>query len=154
MQVRGTLTLDEHVLRVSGHAWLQKEWGNAMLSEGNSGWDWFVFQLKDKSILDIHRFRYADDQYYMYATITKRNGEVLTLSENELTLTPLAPNMLNNGHMIPLKWMISVPKLHIYFTTHPINKELWQPYLVPYWEGPIWTSGSHRIRGFMQLSGY
>ena len=46
-KIKGTLTLPEGPINVSGSAWLDREWSSQPLSENQLGWDWFSLSFDD-----------------------------------------------------------------------------------------------------------
>ena len=154
LALNGTLTLDGVEVEVSGNAWLHKEWGSGLLGEGQQGWDWFVFNLDDGAALSVSRYRNNHQMPYVFGTLATRSGKVYRLSESDIDIKPLPNSTLLNGRRMPLQWIINVPKYEINVTTRIQRRDMWLPFVIPYWEGPIMASGSHEASGFMQLTGY
>ncbi|MGB1319974.1 MAG: lipocalin-like domain-containing protein [Vibrio gallaecicus] len=154
LSLNGSLTLEGETKVVSGTAWLQKEWGSGLLGEGQQGWDWFVFNLEDGSSLSINRYRHNQQLPYVFGTLATRSGRVFQLTEADIEITPLNNTTLLNGRRLPLQWIINVPEHQINLTTRIQRRDMWLPFVIPYWEGPIMASGSHEAVGFMQLTGY
>ncbi|MCG9632460.1 lipocalin-like domain-containing protein [Vibrio sp. Isolate30] len=154
LALNGTLTLDGVEVEVSGNAWLHKEWGSGLLGEGQQGWDWFVFNLDDGAALSVSRYRNNHQMPYVFGTLATRSGKVYRLSESDIDIKPLPNSTLLNGRRMPLQWIINVPKYEINLTTRIQRRDMWLPFVIPYWEGPIMASGSHEASGFMQLTGY
>lgn len=150
----GTLKLDGAEIEVSGTAWLHKEWGSGLLGEGQQGWDWFVFNLDDGSALSVSRYRNSEQMPYVFGTLATRSGKVYQLSDSDIDIKPLPNSTLLNGRRMPLQWIVNVPKYEINLTTRIQRRDMWLPFVIPYWEGPIMASGSHEATGFMQLTGY
>ncbi|MGL4829104.1 MAG: lipocalin family protein, partial [Vibrio sp.] len=82
------------------------------------------------------------------------NGKNKVLTNEEIQLEPLSASLLSNGKRVPLRWHLSIPKQQINVSIEPLDREAWQSFLIPYWEGRIKILGSHNQTGFMQLSGY
>lgn len=156
IKVRGSLKLGKNMppVVVQGSAWMSKEWGSGLLAEGQKGWDWFVLDLDQHTTLTVSRFRHNLQLPYVFATLSNRNGQVVTLNEDDVTVTPLHMMSLPNGKLVPLQWNISIPEQGINITTSVMNQHLWLPFALPYWQGAIYSLGSHRAQGFMQLTGY
>ncbi|MDK9738943.1 carotenoid 1,2-hydratase [Vibrio sp. D404a] len=150
----GTLKLDGAEIEVSGTAWLHKEWGSGLLGEGQQGWDWFVFNLDDGSALSVSRYRNNQQMPYVFGTLATRSGKVYQLSDSDIDIKPLPNTTLLNGRRMPLQWIVNVPQYEINLTTRIQRRDMWLPFVIPYWEGPIMASGSHEATGFMQLTGY
>ncbi len=148
------LTKDGSPIAVKGSAWMSKEWGSGLMDESQKGWDKFVIKLNDKSTLSLNRYRQDSQLPYLFGTLSTKTGKVVALNNDDITMTPLSLIELDNGHSLPLEWRIVIPKYDIVLKTSVINKELWLPFAIPYWQGAIKTTGTHIASGFMQLTGY
>lgn len=60
LAVHGALTVDGQRREVSGRAWLDHEWSNALLDERVVGWDWIGMNMDDGSALTAFRLRQTD----------------------------------------------------------------------------------------------
>ena len=155
LDVAGEISLDGNPsFRVFGEGWMSKEWGNGLLAEGQEGWDWFVFHLDDETTLSVHRYRHRKQKPYIFGTLATNDGKIIKLDESQISVVPLQPTLFSNQKRIPLQWVINVADYDINLTTQVLNEDMWLPFVVPYWEGPITTKGSHDSVGFMQLAGY
>ncbi|MHC6527052.1 lipocalin-like domain-containing protein [Vibrio proteolyticus] len=155
VQVKGTLTLGNgSPFNVKGTAWLSKEWGNNLLNTDRSGWDWFVVNLDEETILSVNRFRHQNQAPQLSATLMRNDGKVVVLEESQIKMRALQPLDSIDGKSLPLQWQITIPSQHINLTTSALNIGDWQPFAVSYWQGPVRAIGSHKAKGFMQLSGY
>ena len=156
VQIEGSLRLNgvTEPISVSGVAWLSKRWGNDFVMQKRRNWDWLVFHLEGGIELSITRFRQVGDLPFSTGLITLPSGEVLNLGPDEVQVTPQLTATTDNGHEFPSQWHIQVPAYDIDLTATAMNKDLWLPFIVPYWQGPVNVSGSHNAQGFMQLTGY
>ncbi|MCG7497031.1 carotenoid 1,2-hydratase [Vibrio sp. Of7-15] len=154
LKIEGALVLDGQDLTVKGDAWLDREWGSGMVDQEQQGWDWFSFHLDDGRALMVSQYRHNFQQPHKFGSISEPSGSVTVLTHQDIRMTPLQTTKLSNGRLIPLQWMIDIPKYGINLTTQPVRKEQWLPFLIPYWEGPIHAVGSHTAKGFMELTGY
>lgn len=155
LDVVGELSLDGQApIRVFGSAWMSKEWGSGLLAEKQKGWDWFVLNLDDETTLSVNRYRHFKQMPHIFGTLSTNDGKVVQLQESDIQLEPLKLTTLPNNKTLPLQWRIVIPKYQIDLTTSAVNNQLWLPFIIPYWEGPIETKGSHNVTGFMQLTGY
>ncbi|OAJ96221.1 lipocalin-like domain-containing protein [Vibrio bivalvicida] len=153
--VEGQLALSpSKVLSVKGTGWMSKEWGSGLLAEDQQGWDWFVFHLDDETTLSINRYRHQSQLPYVFGTLATNDGKVTTLNNQDIEIAPIQETVLANGKRLPTRWIINIPDLDISLETQTLNDDLWLPFVLPYWEGPILTTGSHTAQGFMQLTGY
>lgn len=154
LKIEGSLVLDDQSFIVKGDAWLDREWGSGMVDQEQQGWDWFSFHLDDGRALMVSQYRHNLQQPYQFGSISTLDGSVIVLTQQDISMTPLQVTQLSNGRLIPLQWVIEIPKYGINLTTEVVRKEQWLPFLIPYWEGPIQAVGSHTARGFMELTGY
>ncbi len=154
LKVKGSLNIDGQRIAVSGDAWTQKEWGSGLIGEGQQGWDWFIFNLDDGRALTVSRYRQHSHTPHIFGTLSTRSGKVINLSEKQITIKPMSVTHLSNDKGLPLQWVISIPEHEIELTTRINNSNMWLPFVIPYWEGPILASGSNEAWGFMQLTGY
>lgn len=154
--VKGSLRLapNQTPIQVEGQAWMSKEWGSGLFGKDQQGWEWFVLHLDGDKTLAVMRHRYHDQSPYLHGTLTNRSGKVITLTDSDIDMLPLSVTKIAGDKEIPLQWHISVPSQNINITTDVVNPNLWLPFALPYWEGPIHSTGSHQARGFMQLTGY
>ncbi|MEF2509286.1 lipocalin-like domain-containing protein [Vibrio mimicus] len=154
--VHGALVLapDQPALRVSGRAWLSKEWGSELVANEQTGTDRFVIPLDDDRWLTVSRFRHSGAPDYFYGMLLNRNGTNIALSNDDIQLEALSTSLLSNGKRVPLRWRLAIPKYQINVSVEPLDRDAWQAFLIPYWEGRIKILGSHNQTGFMQLSGY
>lgn len=154
LNVKGVLNIDGKRIAVSGSAWAQKEWGSGLIGEGQQGWDWFIFNLDDGRALTVSRYRHLGQIPHIFGTLSTRSGKVISLTDKDITIQPMHVTSLSNGKRLPLEWLINVPGQDINLTTRVVNSNMWLPFVIPYWEGPMTAYGSHDARGFMQLTGY
>ncbi|WP_343033758.1 lipocalin-like domain-containing protein [Vibrio agarilyticus] len=154
LDVMGTLDLNGQPIAVHGQAWLQKEWGSGLLVDEHNGWDWFALHLENGNALSVSQYRDDNGAPFRFGTLTFANGKTVTLDSNQITLKPLTQTTLANGRTVPLQWRISVPAYDIQLITQVNQRNMWLPFMLPYWEGPIHTIGAQKAKGFMQLTGY
>ena len=154
LTVRGSITLNNKVYTIAGSAILEHEWASGFLDENQQGWDWFIINLSNSRKLLVTQYRHKDQTPYRYGTLLDNHGGLISLDEDDFTLQTLPARQLKNGRKLPLQWIINVPKYNINLTTQVVRNEQWLDTLIPYWQGPITTTGSHQVTGFMQLTGY
>ncbi len=133
---------------------MSKEWGSGLMAEGQIGWDWFVFPLDGNTTVSLSQYRHKNQMPYVFGMLATDDGKVMRLDGDDMTITPRKLTIMKNGKRIPLSWHISIPEYGVDVVTKVHNPNVWLPFIVPYWEGPISVSGSHYSSGFMQLTGY
>ncbi|MFM2590129.1 lipocalin-like domain-containing protein [Vibrio sp. TBV020] len=155
LEVRGDLSLGNgKVISISGQGWMSKEWGSGLLADNQEGWDWFVVHLDNDTTMSVTRSRHDKQMSYSFGTLSSNDGKAVRLDDSEIEITPLRETLLLNGKRVPLQWSIKIPKHGIDLTTQSLNGDIWLPFIVPYGEAPIKTTGTHQAVGFMQLTGY
>ncbi|WP_278182446.1 lipocalin-like domain-containing protein [Vibrio misgurnus] len=140
--------------RVTGRAWLSKEWGSDLVANAQIGSDRLVIPLSDEQWLTVNRVRHQGVADYVYGMFHSRHAPSVVLTDQDIQLEALSVSVLSNGKRLPLRWRLVIPKLQINVTIEPLDKEAWHSFLIPYWEGRIKILGSHTQTGFIQLSGY
>lgn len=151
-QVRGTLTLGKDTVAVTGKAWLDREWSSQPLAADQTGWDWFALMFEDGARLMAFRLR-DGGAGFVSATWIDATGTPTAMPPGALHLTPLRTAVVA-GRDIPVQWRLELPVRGVDVTVQALNPQAWMPTLVPYWEGPIRVSGSHRGRGYLEMTGY
>ena len=63
-QAKGSLTIDDKTVDVTGQAWLDREWSSQPLASDQSGWDWLSLHFKSGEKLMLYRMRQTDGQHY------------------------------------------------------------------------------------------
>jgi len=150
--VTGTLDLPDGPIKVTGQAWLDREWSSQPLAEDQSGWDWFSLHLDDGAKLMGFRLR-ADSGDYTSANWIEPDGTPHPLPPGALQLEPLQTTIVNNRE-IPTTWRLRLPAHAFDVTVTAINPQSWMATSVPYWEGPVRATGSHPGRGYLEMTGY
>lgn len=156
LSVYGQLQLSKGASPVSveGKAWISKEWGSGLITDQQLGWDWFVINLDETSTLSIKRMRHESQLPYLFGTLSTQDGQVTSLNNEDITVTPLNNVELENGKVIPMQWHIVIEKLGIDIKTSADNENLWLPFSIPYWQGSVTTTGSNVTQGYIQSVGY
>lgn len=150
----GTLTLDGQEIDVSGQAWMSKEWGSDL--ENNEGQKRLILNLhlSNGDRLQINQNRLPHYLPYHFGVLIKADGSKLPLSDNEISISAVEYRRVAERQPIPLKWIVKVPKLDIALSVKPIHDDLWHPFIVPYWQGPVSANGTQNAQGMLYLGGY
>ncbi|MDE1236407.1 lipocalin-like domain-containing protein [Vibrio aestuarianus] len=156
MTVKGQLTLEglPQTLKVSGSAWLSKEWGNNLLPSPNRNWDRFVFNIDGQNTLVVNRYRLYQKMPYVTGTLIQSSGKIIMLSEDDIVVSPVAASASNATDNVPRQWIIKIPKYDMRLVIEAVNSNMGSTFFIPYWEGPVRVNGNSKIAGFMQLTGY
>ena len=155
MKLDGTLTVAGKTFLVTGESWFDHQWGNfqtLML-----GWDWFSLQLEDGADIMLYKLRDRADQPVLFSGTYTRNGSTKVLGERDFSAQPTgAWKSGNTGITYNTAWKVSIPNYNIELQLTPIAHDseidARSTTLNTYWEGAINLSGSHKGRGFVEIS--
>ncbi len=150
---KGEVIIDGKRYQVSGPAWLDREWSSQPLTANQTGWDWFSVHLDDGDELMLYRMRQKQGEPYLTGTWISTDGSTQSLSAQDISLSPLA-NTRVAGHDMPTRWSVKIPGKGLDITTEALNPKAWMNLQIPYWEGPITLSGSHKGVGYLEMTGY
>ena len=164
MPAAGTLTLPADTLRVTGSAWLDREWGTSALSQGVVGWDWFALQLDDGWDLMVYRLRRGDGRSTSFSqgVLVDSSGESERLAWGEdVTVEPRgAWTSPRDGTVYPSGWVVRLPKRAWELTVSPRVQDQELALSFRYWEGAVSVRGRGEGgepvggRGYVELTGY
>ncbi|GGQ24369.1 lipocalin-like domain-containing protein [Shewanella litoralis] len=158
IEVTGEITRHGVTEKVSGKAWLDREWSSQFLTKAQQGWDWFSLRLNDDSTLMAFRLRGETEQDHffsarrMYADGSGRNINSRD-NPNDIDMQPTQWQQTALGNH-PIAWRIRINSEAIDVTTHAVNPNSDMLVSTSYWEGPINIQGSHQGQGYMELTGY
>ena len=151
-QVEGSVVLNGKPLKVSGRAWLDREWSSQPLASDQTGWDWFSLHLANGD--KVMAFRLRDSRGgYTSANWISADGHTTPLAAQDVVLEPLRMAKVN-GRDIPVEWRVRIPGKGLDITTRPLNEQSWMAVSTPYWEGPISFTGSTSGVGYLEMTGY
>jgi len=153
LQAAGSLQIDGQTYRVSGPAWLDREWSSQPLGAGQSGWDWFSVHLDNGAALMLFRVREARRAPYLTGTWIDADGRTRILGKDDIELTPLGYSQVA-GRTLPTRWSLKIPAKGLAITTQALNPKAWMDLRIAYWEGPVQLSGSHTGTGYLEMTGY
>jgi predicted secreted hydrolase len=152
-EVEGVLTLDGKETKVSGRAWMDREWSSQPLASDQKGWDWLALHFKSGEKLMVYRLRHDAGGPYTVGTWIGADGATQPLSREELSMVPLEEKQVA-GRRLPVAWALKVKGHGVDIETAPLNSESWMGTSFAYWEGPISFRGSHTGTGYLELTGY
>ncbi|MCB1362972.1 MAG: iron ABC transporter permease [Rhodobacteraceae bacterium] len=150
--VTGTLYLPDGPVKVDGQGWLDREWSSQPLAADQSGWDWFSLSFEGGARLMAFRLRGAGGDYRSGTWIAP-DGTATPLPEGAFEAEPLARAEVA-GRAVPVRWRLSLPSHGVNVTIEALNPQSWMGTSFPYWEGPVSISGSHRGKGYLEMTGY
>lgn len=159
--VRGTVMADGAAHRVTGGAWLDREWTGAVLARGLEGWDWFGLQFSSGEELMLYRLR---DQRggaspWSGGSWVDKSGAAVVLAAGDMVLRPATGSLADTHESYPLNWEIDVAPLGLRLVTRAAVDNQEFNGFVRYWEGAVTVDGSRRGEaidgvGYMELTGY
>ncbi|WP_458526601.1 lipocalin-like domain-containing protein [Onishia taeanensis] len=172
-RVEGEVTLDGTSHRVSGQAWLDREWSSQLLGEAQQGWDWLSLHLDDGSKVMAFRLRggasgegeadpereghqQGQEGSYLSGSVIAADGTLTPLGPAALSLTPLGERAVA-GRRLPTRWRLQVPGQGLDLTITARHPNRWMTTLVPYWEGAVTVEGPDgrpRGEGYLEMTGY
>ncbi|MFL5010654.1 iron ABC transporter permease [Rhizobium sp. WSM1274] len=151
-EVAGTITTSGSLVKVTGKAWLDREWSSQPLASNQTGWDWFSLHLNSGEKLMAFRLR-DDKNGFISANWISADGRTTPLSKDDIQLEPIR-NATVDGRQMPVEWRILLPGKSLDITTKPLNDRSWMATSTPYWEGPINVTGSTSGVGYLEMTGY
>jgi predicted secreted hydrolase len=161
LAVRGQLSRDAKRLSVTGHAWLDREWGSGGLGADEAGWDWFAFQLSDGSELMFYSLRRRDGQQEEHSagTWVAPDGRVRTLTNADVAIKVRSYWTSPRGGRYPARWTVSVPALSLSVDVQPVLADQELQVRPRYWEGAVAIAGTRDKlaiagEGYVELVGY
>lgn len=164
MPARGEVVFEGETYRVSGLAWMDREWSTSALSAGQVGWDWFALQLADGWELMVYQLRRDDgtaDPLSDGVLIDPEGRRVPLEWGREISVTPTGTwSSPVDGAEYPSGWRIRVPERGWDLSVEPVVADQELRLAFRYWEGAVRVEGSGEGgdpvtgRGYVELTGY
>jgi predicted secreted hydrolase len=159
LAVTGTIARGGRRERVTGEAWLDREWSSDYLAPEAAGWDWTGLNLDDGSALMAFRIRRkGGGVLWAGGAFRRADGRVTRLAPGDVAFRPVARwRSPRTGATYPVAQRLSVrlPEGVRRFPLQPLfadqevdARRSGQPV---YWEGAVRTTGG---RGYLELTGY
>lgn len=152
-QTNGELQINGKTYRVSGPAWLDREWSSQPLTANQTGWDWFSVHLDNGDAVMLYRMRQKYGEPYLTGTWIAADGSTELLHAQDISLMPMDTTQIA-GHTMPTRWSVKIPAKGLDITTTALNPKAWMDLRIPYWEGPVTLKGSHQGVGYLEMTGY
>jgi predicted secreted hydrolase len=150
---RGSITIDDKPIEVTGQAWMDREWSSQPLASDQSGWDWFSLHLNENQKLMLFRLRQTDGNHYASGNWISRDGKSEQIASTDIQMTPVTLTEIE-GRKLPTAWRLAIARLGLSIECVPLNPRSWMATSFPYWEGPISFQGSHSGVGYLEMTGY
>jgi predicted secreted hydrolase len=158
----GSVTVGKQTFRVSGAAWLDREWSTSALEPGIAGWEWFALQLSDGRSLMFYRLRTVDGQASPYSSgsLIGADGSRTALRSSDVAVVATDHwTSETTGIRYPTAWRLTLPAENLTLDIEPYleNQEL--DLSVRYWEGAVHATGRAAngvltAQGYLELAGY
>jgi len=166
LATKGTLTLGERTLEVTGTSWFDREFSTSQLAPEQVGWDWFSLQLSDGVDLMLYVMRLKDGTLDRASsgTLVDREGRARHLDLDDFQIK--ATGTWSSPHSqatYPSGWQIKLPDAGYTLTLEPTlaDQELRPGGRSPiiYWEGQVKVRGTQNQetlsgQGYVELTGY
>ena len=152
-KIKGTLTLPEGDINVEGNAWLDREWSSQPLSENQLGWDWFSLSLDNGAKLMGFQLRQTDGLNFSSSSWIEADGSTTSYTDNEFTAEAVNLSSVYD-RKVPTEWRLKLRAQDLDVIVKALNPNSWMDLSIPYWEGPVYVSGSHTGRGYLEMTGY
>ncbi|GAD88780.1 MULTISPECIES: lipocalin-like domain-containing protein [Vibrio] len=151
----GVITVGNKNIKVAGQASFSQIWGTDILGKGQSGYSHMLFRLQDGRVLSLVKSRHQDEvQPYSFGNLYTPDGQHVALTNEDVEIRSVGTTTLSNGKILPLQWVINVPKYNIHLTAHSNRYDQWANLSIPSWSGRIQTNGNIKAEGYLQLVGY
>ena len=162
LHATGDIRVEQRQVRVSGLAWMDREWGTSTLSRGIEGWDWFALQLSDGRDLMYYRLRSAEggSSPYSGGSLIEADGRRRALGPEDVSLAILEHwQSPASGARYPVSWELTVPDEELSLEIRPLIPGQELNLSVRYWEGAVLVTGTGQSRGltgrgYLELTGY
>ena len=141
-------------VRVTGSAWLDREWSSQPLSAEQKGWDWFSLHLGNGAKLMLFQVRQTAGAPYRAGTWIAADGTATALRNDQIRLTEQTWTRQDNGKRVPTQWRVQVPDHNVDVQAEAIEAQSWMGTSFPYWEGPVRLTGAPGGRGYLEMTGY
>jgi len=161
----GEIKIDNELMRVRGHAWMDIEKMTSRNEMLNSGWDWCSLQLDSGEDLMFYFIRRpAKGEIYSCGTWVTRDGQSVFLHQGDILLEDLEywTSPRTEGKY-PVRRRASIRSLCLDIEIRPLLEfcelDTMRTSFNSYWEGPVTVEGrlgkkSGHGRGYMELVGY
>jgi predicted secreted hydrolase len=158
LQVSGTVTEGGKTRKVTGRAWLDREWSSTLLDPSAVGWDWTGLNLDDGGALMAFQVRDARGQaLWAGGSLRGSDGTLTRFKPADVTFaTRRRWTSPRTGATYPVERSLTVrlPAGPRQFVLKPVfdDQELdSRPAGPVYWEGLVQAQGA---RGYLELTGY
>ncbi|MDH4375527.1 MAG: carotenoid 1,2-hydratase [Ramlibacter sp.] len=161
LQVQGRLRLGKQASGVTGRAWLDHEWSEALLHPQAVGWDWVGMNLADGSALTVFQLRRADGSaLWAGGSWRAAGGAVQAFGPQAVRMVPTRYwSSPLTGTRYPVAWTLDTPQGRFQVEALADAQELdsRRSTGTVYWEGLSElrdAAGQPLGQGYLELTGY
>jgi predicted secreted hydrolase len=156
LPTQGSISIEGQQFDVEGLSWFDREWSSSALSSDQEGWDWFALQLEDGRDLMFYRLRgkNGEAQRFSRGVLVEPDGVVHELSLNNTLAEPMRSWESEDGAAYPVEWSLKSKEHNLDLIVTAAFNHQEMRHTVHYWEGAVLVSGSHKGKGYLELSGY
>lgn len=161
LQASGRLQVQEQAFDVTGRAWLDHEWSEALMHPQAVGWDWIGMNLEDGSALTAFRLRRADGSaLWDGGSWRGPRGPVRAFEAGRTVFTPQRHwRSARSGARYPVQWQVDCPAGRYLVRPLVDDQELDSRTSTGaiYWEGLSELAnaqGETMGRGYLEMTGY
>ena len=161
LQVQGRLRLGKQASGVTGQAWLDHEWSEALLHPQAVGWDWVGMNLADGSALTVFQLRRADGSALWAGGSWRAAGSaVQAFGPQSVRMVPTRHwSSPLTGTRYPVAWTVDTPQGRFQVEALADAQELdsRRSTGTVYWEGlSELRDAAGRVlgQGYLELTGY
>ena len=138
---------------IKGNAWFDQEWTSQLFDQATMGWDWFSLHLDNGDKIMAFRMRLQGQPDYITGTYIESDGSTTPLMPSDIELNAIELTAVGNKKL-PLDWQLKIKSKGINLSVKPTKKDQWNPASTEYYEGTVGVSGTHKGKGFLELTGY
>ena len=159
LKVAGTVRRGGKAVKVTGTAWLDREWSSTLLDPAAVGWDWVGLNLDDRGALMAFQVRDASGKpLWAGGSLRGPDGRTVRFSPSQVRFTAQRSwRSPRTGAVYPIERTVAVqtPGGERNWTLKPLfdDQELDSRASggPVYWEGAVRSEGG---RGYLELTGY
>ena len=158
---QGKLTLKGQAFDVSGTAWLDHEWSEALMHPDAVGWDWIGMNLDDGSALTAFHLRRKDGSaLWGGGSFRTRDGALRVFKNDEVRFeSGKAWTSPRTRALYPTQWRVQTPSGNFEVRALLDDQELDSRGSTGgvYWEGVsdlLDAQGKRVGRGYLEMTGY
>jgi predicted secreted hydrolase len=160
---RGSISIGNQTVQVSGLSWLDREWSTSVLSQEQIGWDWFSLQFNDGRELMLYQLRNRDGSRdpISSGTLVDTKGQTTALQASDFKIETRG-NWQSPKTQVkyPSGWHVSLPQYDLELDLVPQQKDQELRLSFAYWEGAVSVKGLSKNNkaitglGYVELTGY